>query len=256
MSVDRGSMVRIFVGATALHLVFAVLYTALLFIDSQQLLNINAWVKPLKFALSAAIFLGSLALFARHLPDSFSETRGRRAAWIISTMIFGEIFFIGLQSARGVTSHFNEKTAVDGIIYAVMGVMIITNTVVFSRMMWHFFRGAQKISGPYLAGIRWGSVLFVIGSLVGGVMSGLKRHTIGLPDGGPGLPFANFSTVAGDLRVAHFLGLHALQILPFFGWLIARSQNVRYVNAGGFLYAAAFIFVLVQAFVAQPAVRF
>ena len=117
------------------------------------------------------------------------------------------------------------------------------------------FTQATTLSGAYLAGIRWGAVLFVIGSVVGGVMSGLNRHTIGIADGGPGLPLVNFSTVAGDLRIAHFVGLHALQVLPLIGWLMARTAKVRAVRAAGVLYAAAFVFVLAQAFLAKPLIH-
>lgn len=255
MSTRQSGTVRIFWWATALHALFAVLFTVLYFTEARQILGINAWIKPWKFAVTGAIYLATLALLAKHLPDSYPESQGNRAAYIISAMIFGEVVLIGMQSARGVASHFNQKTLIDGVVYSVMGVMIMVNTVVFIRVFRHFFRGEQKVGGAYLAGIRWGAVLFVIGSLVGGAMSGLNRHTIGAADGGPGMPFVNFSTVGGDLRIAHFVGLHALQVLPFIGWLIGRRAPVRAVTAAGIFYAGIFVFVLLQALKAHPFLR-
>jgi hypothetical protein len=252
MNTDRRGMARIFAGWTVLHAASALILAVILFADSRQILGINGWIKPFKFAVSGMIYLATLAILTKHLPESYGEAKGKRAAWIISAMIFGEVVLISLQSARGVISHFNREGIFNILVYNAMGVMIIVNTVVFTRMFSHFFKGEQKIPGPYLAGIRWGAVLFVTGSLVGGAMSGLNRHTIGVPDGGPGLPFLNFSTVAGDLRITHFLGLHALQILPLFGWVMGRLQRESGVAIFGSLYAIALVALFIQALGGYP----
>ena len=98
--------------------------------------------------------------------------------------------------------------------------------------------------GPagYVWCLRLGLLVFVAGSIMGGVMIGLKQHTVGAPDGGPGLPGLGWSTRAGDLRAAHFLGMHALQALPLLGWGLSRGlpqQAAGLTWAGAALYAGA-----------------
>ena len=80
--------------------------------------------------------------------------------------------------------------------------------------------------------ILLGSVIVFFWSWVGGQMISEMSHNIGVEDGGPGLPLVNWSTIAGDLRVAHFFGLHGLhglhglQIIPIFALLISnKSKN-------------------------------
>jgi hypothetical protein len=88
-------------------------------------------------------------------------------------------------------------------------------------------------------------------------------HTVGAPDGGPGLPVTGWSADHGDLRVAHFMGMHGLQVLPVLAWWIARRRPVAdertqrdLIFAAAASYLALFGLILGQAFrgqsIAQP----
>jgi hypothetical protein len=77
-------------------------------------------------------------------------------------------------------------------------------------------------------------------------------HTVGAPDGGPGLPGTGWSREHGDIRVAHFVGLHAMQVLPAVAWLMTRRRGpdvralrLTFVAAGS--YFVLFALLLAQA---------
>ena len=81
-------------------------------------------------------------------------------------------------------------------------------------------------------------------------------HTVGAPDGGRGLPVTGWSTRHGDVRVPHFIGLHALQALPLFVVLVLRrgrdrTRTALAITAAG-AYAAVFVGLLVQALRGMP----
>ena len=88
----------------------------------------------------------------------------------------------------------------------------------------------KRSSGARLVGVQLGLTIFVLASLEGGLMVMRDAHSVGTHDGGPGLPFVNWSTGAGDLRIAHFVGMHALQALPLLGWFV---EGRRLPSAAG-----------------------
>lgn len=131
-----------------------------------------------------------------------------------------------LQAVRNTTSHFNITSAINGIIFNLMGIFIIVFTITVILICISFFKQKQfSISPAYVWGIRLGILFFLFFSLEGGMMLGLLKHTVGGPDGGPGLAVVNWSTQYGDLRIAHFIGIHSLQVLPLFGNYIAKTKK-------------------------------
>ncbi len=183
----------------------------LYFTDGTQVMGINAWIKPMKFALSIAVYSWTFGWLMGCISDPSAQRRITLGLVITMTV---EIVVIYLQAFRGTTSHFNIYSPLDGALFAVMGIFIILNTLVNIYALSIILRGKVTLEGTSLLAWRAGLLLFVAGGLSGGWMVQILAHTVGAPDGGPGLPFLNWSTVAGDIRAAHFASLHGLQVLP------------------------------------------
>jgi hypothetical protein len=224
--------------------------------DGRTVMGINPWIKPMKFAVSIAIYLFTMAWILGELPMR-AEVR-RWINWILACTLVIEIVLITMQAARGVTSHFNQATAFDAAVFQAMGAAIVINILAAAYVAVKFWKTDVQIPAPYLWGIRLGLVIFVLASLEGGAMVGNGAHSVGVPDGGAGLPFLNWSTRGGDLRVAHFFGIHALQVLPFIGALLSsirlKLNSVRWVQAIGVIYGLISLLLFLGAFYGWPLV--
>lgn len=240
------------------HVALAVVFVAAMPFDERTILGANPWVKPFKFAVSIAIYLFSVAWLLGYVRPG-----APRAASLISRAVslvmLVEIACIAAQSLRGVPSHFNHDTALDDAIFSVMGFMIAANTLLVGLLLVLFLRRLEGLARPELWGIRFGLALLLLASGVGGLMIKGGAHSVRGSDGGSGLPMVGWSTEHGDLRPAHALGLHALQVLPLFGWWIARlraplSERTRTAAVAAFaaLYFVAFAGLLLQAFAGRP----
>lgn len=189
--------------------------------DNGLITGVNPWIKPMKFFASIGIFLWTVAWF---MPETDTRLARRVTVirWTILLAMSVEMALIAMQAARGTTSHFNVRSFFDATVFNVMGVMIVLNTIAVGVLLTTLRRITSLERAAYLWGVRLGLGLFVLGSLTGFFMVANMGHSVPGPDGGPGLPFVNWSTTAGDLRVAHFVGLHALQIVPLVGYLLDR----------------------------------
>jgi hypothetical protein len=233
-----------------------------LFLDGRTVNDINVWIKPLKFEASLALYLGTLAWFWDYLAPAARGSRGLRAFAVVSVALIAfEIAYIVLQSARGVGSHFNEATPIEGIVFTLMGVAALVFTT-FSATLGIAI--ARRPSADLAPAFRLAVVLGLILTTVLGVAAGIAisvngGHWVGAaPTDAGGLPIFGWTRVGGDLRVAHFFGLHALQILPVAGWLVARrwpnATGLVWLTAGAF--TALTVYTLVEALAGWPFLPF
>jgi len=241
-----------------------------LLVDPRVITGAPAWLKPMKFAISTAIYAFTLAWVFTYLPDwprtRWLVGRGTAVAFVL------ELVMIGGQAYRGTTSHFNIATPFDAVIFISMGTIIGLQTLLAAWLAVVVWR--QRFADPALGwALRLGLVVTVLGASTGPLMTRPTAaqvaeartthrmpisgaHTVGAPDGGPGLPVTGWSTRYGDVRVPHFIGLHAWQVLPLFVLLVLPRAGDRVrtglaVVAGG-AYAALFVALLLQALRGMP----
>jgi hypothetical protein len=242
------------------------------FFDPREILGAPAWLKPLKFSLSILIYATTWAWLIAHLP------RWRRRTHAIGTVIAVALVIeqiaIMWAAASGTTSHFNVSSPLAIAVWATMATAItVLYVATFLTSIAVFF---MRLPTPALTySVRAGVILALAGIGVAFLMTApspdqitapsgvIGAHTVGAPDGGAGLPLLGWSTVAGDYRVAHFVGMHALQLLPLFAIALhaAASRNeflqgefvqLRLVIAASAAYCAALVVLTVQAAAGEP----
>lgn len=246
-----------------------------LVVDDRTSLGVPIWLKPMKFAISIAIYTATMAWLVSFL------NRGKRLGFWLGTVagvaLLIEMIIIGGQAARGERSHFNSTTDLNAMLFQIMGV-----TIVFAWLatLWiGILLLIQRIEDrPASLAIRFGVFIALAGMAVGFIMvvptgsqlasdSDIQgAHTVGLADGGPGLPIVNWSTQVGDLRIGHFIGMHALQALPLLALVLTlvsgrftrlrdEATRAQIITVAGIAYAAFVVTVTWQALRGQSIVH-
>ena len=218
------------------------------FFDDTIVMGINAWIKPMKFTLSITIYVWTFGWLMKELKPRFTRWVNVLSLIIALSMLI-EILVIVYQAWRGVRSHFNIENAFDGSLFGIMGLMIAINTVCIVLVALLIFIIDSKAKSSYIWAIRLAMIIFIFANWVGGYMIGNRAHSIGGEDGGPGLPFLNWSINHGDLRAAHFFGLHSIQFIPIVGYLMRKKTDaLPVVWVFSILYAAILGLVFYVAF--------
>lgn len=206
-----------------------------------QILGVNRWLKPFKFYASVGIMVLTMGWLLYYLKNA---KKIKLYSWLIFISMFFENGLIITQAIRNTTSHFNTTSSLNGLIFQAMGFFIIVFTVTIILVCISFFKQKQfSIPSAYAWGIRLGILFFLFFSLEGGMMLGLMGHTVGGPDGGAGLPVVNWSTQYGDLRTAHFVGIHSLQALPLFGYYISKTKTQTILFSAVYFLVASALFL-------------
>jgi hypothetical protein len=235
-------------GMAALALVAA----GLAVLDQRTLVGAPLWFKPMKFSLSIALFALALAWMLGQL----RERAMRRTGWAIAAGLALEMVIIVGQAARGEKSHFNVDGGLGSTLFSIMGATITVVWFLTLAVALRFLRESGRDQTMALA-IQLGLLVSVVGMAVGFLLASNGGHAVGVPDGGPGLFFVGWSTTGGDLRIAHFVGLHALQVLPLLA-AVAGARDVptavrtRIVWSVGAGYLGLVLLLIWQALRAQP----
>ena len=242
-------------------------------VDHRVITGAPAWLKPFKFAVSTAVYSLTLAWIFGWLPD---WPRARRVVgWTTAIVFVLEVAIIDAQAWRGTTSHFNVSTPLNATLFAIMGAAILLQTLVSVTVAVALWR--QRFTDRVLGwALRLGMTLTIVGAMTGPLMTrpttaqladaraGARMttagaHSVGGVDGGPGIPVTGWSREHGDLRVAHFIGLHAIQSLALIAvglrwWRRPEAVRVSAMLAAAASYASLFGLLLWQALSGQSLV--
>jgi hypothetical protein len=213
----------------ALMLAVPVFATLAFFVPGAAL-GVNPWIKPIKFSMSFSTFAStvSLLLLALRIPQ-WQLTLARRA---VAVSVAFEILSLGAQAWRSAFA-LAGHSFVDRSLALMTNSMVMVNTAIVCGMLALFCANRVRSAvadGPMVSAIRYSIVIFLAGNAIGGYMLARGTHTVGVGDGGPGLPFVNWSTIGGDLRIAHFIAIHAIQIVPLFAYILSQMAPIPAVK--------------------------
>jgi len=233
-------------------------------VDARTIEGVAVWMKPLKFSLSFVVLFATIAAVEARMSDTARNGWTLQiVAWVMAAAFLSEMAYMMYQAARGEASHFNMATPFNEFMYTVVmaagAVALVACTAVVG---WVVKRDQAAALSPALREAIWLGFLstFVLTMITAGTLSSMEGHFVGAhPVGAPTLPLFGWSGVTGDLRPAHFVSLHAMQVLPGLALWMGRGGrvgSVRTIRIAALGYAAVTLAVFAQALMGLPLIPF
>lgn len=216
----------------------------LLTVDPRLFNGVSVWEKPAKFALSLGLLMLTVA-WAMSLLEKPAAGVVLSARLLVLASAF-EIVYVAFRSARGEASHFNTSTPIASAMYAAMGIGAVTLTFASGFVGWRVWQQHSVTQHGQVMRKAAGLGLMlatVLATLTAGYLSSLGSHWIGGDQSDTtGVGFFHWSTTGGDLRVSHFIGLHAMQFLPLAA--LTGRQSVMWCAAAVCVAATGVTFLM------------
>jgi hypothetical protein len=231
-------------------IVLALLFFVLSKTTTTQVYGVNAWLKPFKFALSTFLFAWAMAWYCHYLVD-FNQPLFN---WSVILLLGFEIVYIAIMAGNGEISHYNTSSPLHASLFSMMALAATLVTLYTAFVGIQFFtQSFPQLPSYYLWAIRLSILIFVVFSFEGFAMGSRLSHTVGAMNDNSNLWILGWSKTVGDLRVSHFIGMHALQVLPVLSYHLIKNTKGTVVVA--LLYGVLAVFTLVQALQGKPFLR-
>jgi hypothetical protein len=247
--------VLFWLGGTHLFLFIALLIYSCF--NDVRVLGINAMIKPMKFALSIWMYSWTMGLILNYVED---VRKVKAYSWVAVVCMGFEQVAITMQAIKGELSHFNQSSTFGIVLFSIMGIFILVITLWTAYMAYIFIKQkTYELQPAIVLSLKMALIYFVIFSLYGGYISSLQGHTVGAIDGSKGIWLLNWSKGFGDLRIAHFFGIHSLQLIPLVAIALTKyfdgSKSIWAVKVFSFLYLFFILFTLIQGLLGLPFIK-
>lgn len=208
--------------------------------DDRLIRDVGIWVKPMKFMAATALFALTTVWVLKVANSNLDQSVVFVwiAALLISTSLF-EVVYISYQASQGAASHYNVGDPFHAFMFGLMAIAAVGLTASQAWLaleIWKEQRGAA-LSVETLGVIIGLSLTFVLSTISGFMLGGNQ------PPAGQGMPIVGWHLYK-DIRPAHFLGVHAQQLIPLWGLIAAKFMGA-FAHTG--LVSGALVYVALWA---------